>query len=406
MKIKNLAIILALCLLTLTAFAACTGGSETETSPESQTESESVKDTDPETSSETQPTESNADSTPETAPSLSDSGSENLTHPETDEPTETPVVTESETDAPTDAPIVTESETDAPTETPVVTESEPENVTTPIDTDTPTATESATETVLEPETETEPIVSIEFNGSSANISDKTGVSVSGKIYTITAAGIYRITGTMNDGQIRVNVAKTEKVTLLLDNFTGSCSDSAVIYVMSADEVYIDLEKHSVNTLTDAQIYVFENPLDDKPNACIYSSDDLTIKGGGTLYVNARYNNGIGCKNDLDIKNGVVHVSAVKNALKGNDSVTVRGDAKVYVSNAKDALKSDTLESEKPGKGFVLITEEAYVSVSCSDEAVQATQNITITTGATLEVVSAKNPYKCDGTVSIDEGCLI
>ena len=256
-----------------------------------------------------------------------------------------------------------------------------------------------------PEVTVEPDITMTFSESGCEISDTSAVSVNGKIYTITKAGTYVISGTMADGQIRVDIQKTEKATLLLNNFTGSCSDSAVIYVMNADEVYIDMEKDSVNTLTDASSYVFENPADDKPNACIYSSDDLTIKGGGTLNVIGNYNNGIGCKNDVDIKNGVVNVTAVKNAIKGNDSVTVRGDAEVNILGAKDAIKSDT--TDKADKGFIHIIEEAKVTVvSCSDDALQATQNITITAGATLTVQSAKTDVNCDGTINIDEGCII
>ena len=247
-------------------------------------------------------------------------------------------------------------------------------------------------------------VTMTFGESGCTISDTSAVEVSGKIYTIKKAGTYILSGTMADGQIRVDIQKTEKATLVLNNFTGSCSDSAVIYVMHADEVYIDMEKDSVNTLTDAVSYVFENPADDKPNACIYSSDDLTIKGGGTLNIIANYNNGIGCKNDIDIKNGIVNVTAIKNAIKGNDSVTVRGDAEVNILGAKDAIKSDT--TDKDGKGFIHIIEEAKVSANCSDDALQATQNVTITAGATLTIISAKTDVNCDGTINVDEGCII
>ena len=267
-----------------------------------------------------------------------------------------------------------------------------------------TTNNSAEESTNAPEVTTEPDITMTFSESGCEISNTDAVSKDGKIYTIKKAGTYIISGTMADGQIRVDIQKTEKATLVLNNFTGSCSDSAVIYVMSADEVYIDMEKDTVNTLTDGNSYVFENPADDKPNACIYSSDDLTIKGGGTLNVIGNYNNGIGCKNDIDIKNGVVNVTAVKNAIKGNDSVTVRGDAEVNILGGKDGIKSDN--TDKVGKGFIHIIEEAKVTVSCSDDALQATQNITITEGATLTLQQAKTDVNCDGTINIDEGCII
>lgn len=245
---------------------------------------------------------------------------------------------------------------------------------------------------------------LKFNDNSCEISDKSAVAVDGKYYRITKAGTYEISGTMSDGQIIVDVAKTERVTLVLDNFTGSCSDSAVIYVKSADKAYIDLKKDSNNVVTDASVYVFSDPASTKPNACIYSSDDLVIKGGGKLTVNAKYNNGIGCKNDIEIKNGHVFVNAVNNAIKGNDSVTVCGDAEVTVTAADDAIKSDCIDKEN--KGFVLITDEAKVTVTCSDDAVQAPQNVKITVGATLTVVSASSAVNCDGVTDVGEGCII
>lgn len=297
---------------------------------------------------------------------------------------------------------ITDSET---TEASSNVESTDDSTSNESDNDSETSGSDSEESTSEPAVTLAPDITMTFSESGCEISDTEAVSVSGKIYTITKSGTYVISGTMADGQIRVDIQKTEKATLLLNNFTGSCSDSAVIYVMNADEVYIDMEKNSVNTLTDASSYVFENPADDKPNACIYSSDDLTIKGGGTLNVIGNYNNGIGCKNDIDIKNGVVNVTAVKNAVKGNDSVTVRGDAEVNILDAKDAIKSDT--TDKADKGFIHIIEQAKVTVvSCSDDALQATQNVTITAGATLTIQSAKTDVNCDGTINIDEGCII
>lgn len=291
-------------------------------------------------------------------------------------------------------PKPTDPDTDLPTE--------PSSIDTPTEDD----TGSNITPPLDDPTEQSNEFTLTFYETEASVSDSTAIINTGKIYKIVKPGIYTISGKMSDGQIQVEIAKTENVTLLLNNFDGVCSDSAVIYVISANKVSIDLAKGSTNMVTDAQTYVFDDPAQTKPNACIYSSDDLMIKGGGTLYVNGRYNNGIGCKNDLVIKNGVIYVSAVKNALKGNDSVTIRGDAVVNIEYANDAIKADTPAVEKPGKGFVTITDEAKVNVKCDDEAVQATQNITITSGAILNVIKAKNAYKCNGTTNIDDGCIV
>ena len=243
---------------------------------------------------------------------------------------------------------------------------------------------------------------ITLSGSSAETSAASGVSIDGSTVTISAEGVYIVSGTLSDGQIIVEVTKAEKVTLVLNNFTGHNESSAVIWVKSADKVYLELKDGTTNTLTDGATYVFANPTDTKPNACIYASDDLSIKGYGTLIIRGNYNNGIGCKNDLSINNAKVIVTAVNNAIKGNGSVTVKGDADVLVEGAEDAIKTDSLDV---GKGFLLITENAKVTVHCVDDGLQATQDITVTTGATVTTYAGGNAVNCDGSVNIDEGCL-
>lgn len=243
---------------------------------------------------------------------------------------------------------------------------------------------------------------ITFTGSSYTATDTSALSVDGSALVIGKAGTYEISGTLDNGQIIVAVSKAERVTLIFNNFTGSNSSSAVIWVKSADKVYLEMKEGTINTLTDASTYVFPSPAETKPNACIYASDDLTIKGHGSLIVNGNYNNGIGCKNDITINDAKVVVNAVNNAVKGNGSVTIKGDAEVVVESAEDAIKTDSLDV---GKGFLTITENAKVTVTCQDDGLQATQSITITTGATVITYAGGNAVNCDGSVTIDEGCL-
>jgi len=92
-----------------------------------------------------------------------------------------------------------------------------------------------------------------------------------------------------------------------------------------------------NVLTDAEFYEFEDPQDNKPNACIYSRDDITIKGNGNLTVNADFNNGIGTSNDLKITGGNITVKAFNNGLKGNDSVTISG-GNIDITAEADGLR--------------------------------------------------------------------
>lgn len=242
----------------------------------------------------------------------------------------------------------------------------------------------------------------DFNGSDFKYTGTPEHETSGTSLILKKSGTYKLSGTLSDGTIVVDIPKEERLTLLLDNFTASCSTSAVIYVKSADRVYIDLKKGTINTLTDASNYVYQTAGETKPNACIYAADDLTIKGGGALIVNANYNNGIGCKNDIVIKNGTVTVKAINNAIKGNNSVTVQGDAQVNILACDDAIKSDSL---KTGKGFILITEEASVNLTADSDGLQASQSVTVSGNAKITYTVGGEPVKCDGTSSIADGSM-
>ena len=230
----------------------------------------------------------------------------------------------------------------------------------------------------------------------------TGIKVEGGAFVITRGGSYELKGDLSNGQIKVAVPKTEQVELIFNNFTASCNTSAPLYIESADKATIVLAAGSVNTLTDATLYQFANPAEDKPNACIYSSDDMTIKGTGTLNVNGNYNNGIGCKNDLRIKDCTLNVTGVNNILKGNDSVEIE-NATVKLSGGEDAIKSDT--ADRTDKGYILITAGSKVEINCIDDAIQATMSITVEAGCTVTGTCGGDTLNCPGTINADEAAM-
>ena len=279
---------------------------------------------------------------------------------------------------------------------------------------TPTQTDANGQPVIQPGTQdpgntqnpgttTPTSVVLTFNGNQLSTSvQDTGIVVEGGAFVITRGGSYELKGDLSNGQIKVAVPKTEQVELIFNNFTASCNTSAPLYIESADKATIVLAAGSVNTLTDATLYQFANPAEDKPNACIYSSDDLTIKGEGTLNVNGNYNNGIGCKNDLRIKDCTLNVTGVNNILKGNDSVEIE-NATVKLSGGEDAIKSDT--ADRTDKGYILITAGSKVEINCIDDAIQATMSITIEAGCAITGTCGGDVLNCPGTINADEGAM-
>ena len=250
---------------------------------------------------------------------------------------------------------------------------------------------------------TEPSVMLTFDGTklSASVQDS-GVIVEGSAFVITRGGSYELKGDLSGGQIKVAVPKTEQVELIFNNFTASCNNSAPLYIESADKATIVLAAGSVNTLTDATLYQFANPAEDKPNACIYSSDDMTIKGTGTLNVNGNYNNGIGCKNDLRIKDCTLNVTGVNNILKGNDSVEIE-NATVKLSGGEDGIKSDA--TDRADKGYILVSAGSAVEINCTDDALQATVSITVEAGCRVTGACGGDALNCPGAINADTAAM-
>ena len=211
--------------------------------------------------------------------------------------------------------------------------------------------------------------------------------------SITAEGSYILTGTLTDGFVYVSVADNAKVQLILNGVNISCSTGSAIYIENADKTSITLASGTTNTVSDGSAYT-------DGNACIYSKDDLTINGSGSLTVTANCNNGIGCKNDLKIVSGTLTVTAVANGLKGNDSVGIFGGT-ITVTAGKDGIKADT--DDDTTKGFVYIAG-GTVKVTASDDGIQAVTAIALV-GGSVSISAEDSQLNCDGTIYKADGVL-
>ena len=183
-----------------------------------------------------------------------------------------------------------------------------------------------------------------------------GYTQSGSVYTITAAGEYTLSGVLTDGQVVVDAGDDDKVTLNLDGVSITCSTDSPIYIKNADKVKINAAEGSYNKINDTRpLQTDEN--DTTGKGAIYAQCDLDLLGEGKLVVEASYNNGIHTKDDLEIKNLTLYVSAPNNAVKGNDSLTVKSGNIIAISSAGDALKTENSDLSSKGnqRGTVTIS---------------------------------------------------
>lgn len=217
--------------------------------------------------------------------------------------------------------------------------------------------------------------SIVLNGDSIAVTGS-GATASGSTVTITSAGTYTISGTLNDGQVIVDSDAEEDVTLVLNGVDITCSDSAPIYVVNAANAVITLADGTANYITDGSTYQYETTDTDEPNAAIFSKDDLKINGSGSLTVDANFNNGISSSDDLDIISGNITVTAINHGIKGKDSVVIT-DGTIAVSAGGDGIQSDN--DEDTSKGYVTIAG-GTLDITAASDGIQAETTVLISGG--------------------------
>lgn len=218
------------------------------------------------------------------------------------------------------------------------------------------------------------------------------VTVTGGTVTIKCGGEYDFSGSYSgsDAQILVNTAKTDSsVYLNMKGLTLTNTADAPIYIQKTSKAFVVAKNGTTNTFTDAssraKTYSYTNDAGeaktDTTGACIYSKDDLTIKGEGTLIVKANYNNGIHTSNDLKVKNGLITVNAKNNGLKGKGSVEISGGTINITTTEGDGIKSDTEDATDlaSGKGSIEITG-GTITVTSAFDGITAANAVVVANG--------------------------
>lgn len=213
-----------------------------------------------------------------------------------------------------------------------------------------------------------------------------GVTQSGSVYTITKAGEYTVTGLLSEGQLIVDAGDEDEVTIVLNGTSITCSSGSPIYVKNASEVKIKSEENSFNEVIDNRTETTEDSSDDAGNAAIYATCDLKLVGKGALVVTGNYNNGIQNKDDLSIKNVIVKVTAMNNAVKGNDTVDIKSGNIIAISAKGDGIKTSNSSLSNKGnqKGIVTITG-GNIDIYAACDGIDASYGVDISGDGNLNI---------------------
>lgn len=191
--------------------------------------------------------------------------------------------------------------------------------------------------------------------------EDSSVIIDGSTVTISEEGTYILTGVLDNGQIIIDTKDTAKVQLVLNNVSINCDTSAAIYVRQADKVFITLAPDSTNTLSNTSEFIAID--DNNIDAVIFSKDDLTFNGSGTLTVQAAFGHGIVSKDDLVITGGTYVIDAASHGLSGKDSIRIL-DGTLTVTSGKDGAHAEN--AEDTSLGFIYIAGGSFTINALTD----------------------------------------
>lgn len=195
----------------------------------------------------------------------------------------------------------------------------------------------------------ETAVHIQLQGDSASATSDS-VQINGAKVTIREEATYVICGSLTDGMLIVDAPDTAKLQLVLDGVEIHSRTSAALYILEADKVFLTLAEGSSNALSNGGS--FEAVDDNNIDGAVFSKQDLTCNGTGTLTVTSPAGHGIVCKDDLVFTGGSYKVNSASHGLDVNDSVGLT-DASLTIDAGKDGIHCEN--SEDASKGFIYIS---------------------------------------------------
>lgn len=246
-----------------------------------------------------------------------------------------------------------------------------------------------TEEDNEQEIDTTNATQIVFSDGAATVSGA-GAAVSGNRVTVKTGGTYLVTGSTADGQLLVDAADTDTVKLVLQNANIQSASGAAIYVQNAGKTILNAAKDTVNRLTDAKQY--SGQVNEEPDSAVYSKDDLTVNGKGTLKISGNYNDAVKSNDTLTVTGAVLEITGVDDGLVGKDFVLINGGS-ITVNVAGDGIKS-TYDTDT-AKGAIAVSGGS-LQITAGADGLQAQTEIRLTDGdftVTTGGGSAASPAK-------------
>ena len=216
-------------------------------------------------------------------------------------------------------------------------------------------------------------VLIQLDGKTAKVNDSS-VSVQDGMITISKEGVYIVSGTLKDGMIIVDSGDLSKTQIVLNQADITAKSSAAVYVKSADKVFLTCMKGTENTLTNSGGF---EPLDDTDiGGTVFSKQDLTLNGEGSLTIVSPSGHGIVAKDDLMITGGSYNVQSASHGVSANDSVRFT-NSNMTIDAGKDGIHSENNEDDSLGYVYI---KSGSLNIEAEGDGISAASDLQIDDG--------------------------
>lgn len=257
----------------------------------------------------------------------------------------------------------------------------------------------------------------------ADLTDAETIRLENEDVTIDHAGVFLLSGSLENGQIQIQAGEEDKVQLVLDGVNIHAALGPAIEVVTADKVFITLAGGSDNSLSS------DGFSEDGGSGVLYSKSDLTLNGTGQLTVTAQGGSGIVCKDTLAITGGSYAIAAAGHGITGKDALNIasgsftittgsgstavamkqseefgpRGFTKGNTTASADTQEEETEVTAKGLKsdGPITVLDGSFL-LDCADDALHAGGDVTLS-GGSWTIRTADDGIHADENVIIGGG---
>jgi len=229
----------------------------------------------------------------------------------------------------------------------------------------------------------------------ASYSESSAVRIDGDTVQIMQEGVYKLSGSLSNGQIVIYAPEKAKVQLVLDGVSVSNNGSAALYAVNADKVFVSTVKGTENAL-----FSVGKLSDEDIDGAVYVETDICFNGEGTLTLESESGHGIATKDDLKICSGSYFITAAKHGLSGKDSIRIGGGS-INISAGSDGLHSDHSDDDK---GYIFISG-GELNIDCSKDGIDCTNYFSMLDGR-VNINAVSDGINAAGEDDFDSSCFV